>query len=154
MSNPIIWLDQFWLFVVSVRFPDVALVFKIRKCSHRFYRVTPHTGIICKMRNSYLRWLILVSVDVIRDKLHKWLDWLLCRHCTRSLHGTNCHVYSTICKKRSFRFFRVSSVNLLSKWIWCMETLITYHMHLFWHGRVWRHCLRHMGREMTLLSNS
>ena len=33
-----------------------------------------------------------------------------------------------------------------------METLLTYHIHLFWHGRVWLHRLRHMGDEMTPLN--
>ena len=37
-------------------------------------------------------------------------------------------------KNRSFGVvFVVSSLNTCSEWIWCMETLITYHMYLFWH---------------------
>ena len=47
-----------------------------------------------------------------------------------------------------------SSVNAYSEWIWCMETLIIYHMYLFWHGRVWRHHLCHMGRYMISLNIS
>ena len=120
------------------------------KYSHTFYRVTPHICIICQMRNSYHCWMFIVAVDIIKDKLYKWrncffvhsLYQAVTRHQLRFLLN---HMQ----KHRPFGdLFLVSSINARSILIWCMETLIAYHMYLLWHDLVWRH----VGRQVTSLN--
>ena len=99
--------------------------------------------IICKMMNNCLCWLFLFGVDIIRDYLPQVIELPFCA----GIILGRCIIYSTIWKKLSFGvIFIVSSVNAYSEWIRCTETLITYHMYLFWHERVWRHQLRHRYR--------
>ena len=124
---------------------------KHQEYSHTFYRVTPNMCIIYRMRNDYLCWLFLVAVDIIRASCRKWLNCLFVRvlYWVAAMHQVP-WFHNHLAKKRSFVVpFMVSRVNDLSEWIWCTETLQTYHMYLFWHDRVWRHRLRHMGWSMT-----
>ena len=69
-------------------------------------------------------------------------------HWNGSLHRTKVCVYSTLWKESIiWGPFAGFKRNTCSKWIWCMETLKTYDMFLFWHGRIWCHRFRHMGRS-------
>ena len=154
VSNPIICLHQFWLLTVSITSSGNAVTLKPKEYSHNCNRVTPNMCFICRMRYDYLCWLFLVAVDIIRDQLPQVAELsFLCGYCTVSLYRTKWCVRWTIWQKsQSFGvLFMVSRVNTYSKLIWCTETLIPYHMYLFWHGRVWCHRLRHVGRQLISL---
>ena len=123
---------------------------------HQEYSHTlpPNICINYKMRNVCLCRLFPVTVDIMRDWLLQVTELPFCAgielgRCTAPGTGFS-QPYG---KKRSFGvLFMVSRVNAYSEWIWCIGTLITYHMYLFWHDQVGRHRLRHMGRKMTSLN--
>ena len=148
MPNPIIWLFQFWLFIVSITSSRNCCGLNTPKIKPHFYRVTPNMCIIYIMRNGCLCWLFLVTVDIIRDWLPQVTELPFCT----GIELGRCTAPNTVFsqpygKKRSSGvLFMASRVNAYSEWIWCTGTLITYHMYLFWHYQVWRHRLRHMGR--------
>ena len=129
-------------------FPETAVALKHQEYSHTFYRVTPNMCIIYRMRNDCLCWLFPVTVDIIRE----WLPHVTELPFYVGIHLGRCTAPSTVFsqpygKKRSFDvLFMVSRVKACLEWTWCTETLITYHIYLFWHDQVWRHRLRHMGR--------
>ena len=128
--------------------PETAVALKNQKYSHTFYRVTPNMCIIYRMRNGCLCWLLLVTVDIIKDWLPQVTELPFCA----GVELGHCAAPSTLFSqpysiKRSFGvLFMVSRVNAYSEWIWCTGTLITYHMYLFRHDQVWRHRMRHMGQ--------
>ena len=62
------------------------------------------------------------------------LYWVAVRHQLLCLLGHK--------KSITWGPFSGSRANAWSKLIWCMETLITYCMYLFWHGRIWQRLLR------------
>ena len=124
---------------------ETAVALKHQEYSHTFYRAK----YVHHLQNEeWLSWLTVLSCWH-----HKILvvtsDWiaLLCGYCTGSLYCAKYCVFTAIWQKRSFGTVSVvSRVNAYLEWIWCTETLIEYHMYLFWHDQVCRHRLRHMGR--------
>ena len=54
------------------------MVLKHQEYSYTFYRVTPNMCIMYKMRNDCLCWLLLVTVDIIRDWLPQVTELPLC----------------------------------------------------------------------------
>ena len=73
---------------------------------------------------------LLTSLTTI---CHKWLDCHLMResYWVATRHQRLCLLNHMENKWPSGVLFLVSMVNMCSKWIWCMETPITYHMYLF-----------------------
>ena len=99
-------------------------------------------GKLLSLLNVPSRWWYLWRLAATSE----WIAFL-CGYCSGSLHRTKYCVYSIIHKRGLFWvLFMVSNENAYSQWISCLETFITYHMYLLWHGRVWHHRLRHMGR--------
>ena len=69
VSNPIIWLYQFWLFTVSITY---SRNYCAQEYSHTFYRVTPNMCIIYVMGNYCFCWLL----TSLGTGCHKWLNCL------------------------------------------------------------------------------
>ena len=116
---------------------ETAVALNHQEYSHTFYRMTPNMCIIYRMRNDCLWWMFLVTVDIIRDWLPQVTDLRFCAgiELGRNQMVNNDHLGP---------FLMVSRVKAYSERIWWTETLITYHMYLFWYDHVWRHRLRHM----------
>ena len=86
--------------------------------------------IIYRIRNDCLRWLFLVTVDIISDWLPQVTELPFCT----GIELGHCTAPSTVFsqpygKKGSLGvLFMVSRVNVYSDWIWYTGTLITYHI--------------------------
>ena len=105
---------------------EVARLYEVRELGHK---VTPHMCTIFWMTNSYFCGLFSVAIDIITDKL-SLINEMYFVHVLHWVHAVHQGmVYSSIGKIcHIWVLFLVSSVNTCSKLIWCMETLITYHM--------------------------
>ena len=66
MSKPIIWLYQFWLFIVSITPSRNCCGLKHQEYSHTFYRVRSNMHIIYRMGKDCLCWLYLVTIHIFR----------------------------------------------------------------------------------------
>ena len=80
---------------------------------------------MCRMRSGCLCWLFLVVVDIIRYEPPQMTGLPFSAAIPLGRSTTPSAVLA--------QPFPVVSVNAYSEWIWCMETLITYHMYLSWH---------------------
>ena len=99
--------------------------------------------------SSSAKWWIIAFVGSsysvltpLETTCHKWLNCLF----VQVSYWAGASFTQPYGKKSFGVIFIVSSVNAYSEWIRCMEALMTCHMYLFWHGRVWRHQLRHRDR--------
>ena len=77
------------------------MALKHQEYGHTFYRETPNLCIIYKMRNGCLCWLVLVTVDIIRDWLPQVtkLSFVRVLNCVAALHQALCfdnHMANTI----------------------------------------------------------
>ena len=111
VSNPIIWLYQFWLFTVSVTFAGNCCGLKHQEYSHTFYRMTANMCIIYRMS-------LLTSLGT---SCHKWLNCLFVRvlYWVAALHKTY-RVFIIIWRKTiiwgpfySFKSTRIIRINLM-----------------------------------------
>ena len=90
-------------------------------------------------------WPFCTGPKVLKTSSHKWFNcldllyWVAAPHqVLRLLNNMEARSFGII--------FLVSNVIDYSEWIWCINTLITYHMYQHWHDRAWRH---HLSRKMT-----
>ena len=103
----------------------------------------PNVCIIYRMRNGCLCWLLIFTVDIIKDWLPQVTESPFCAGIELGRCTAPRNVFSHMAKLSSGVLFIVSKVNAYSEGIWCTETLKTYHMYIFWHDQVWRYHLRH-----------